>query len=165
MSGSGGKGGGSTSEVKIPAWLEQGMQRNLARAEKAAQIGKIVNYGPAVAALDPMQKLAMQGSYDAASAFGLAPRGGDALAGIPEEQQFAGGVMGYSSAPLFEAARAEFEAKNPQQAAAFNSMFVPYGTPETNPTTPSDMTRPGFIPPYGSPEFDQWIASITQNIR
>lgn len=165
MSGSGGKGGGSTQEVKIPAWLEQGMRRNLARSEKGAEIGKIVNYGPAVAALDPMQKLAMQGSYDAASSFGLAPAGGDALAGLPEEQEFAGGVRGYSSAPLFEAARAEFEAKNPQQAAAFNSLFVPYGTPDTNPNNPGDMTRPGFIPPFGTPEFNQWIASITQAMR
>ncbi|QDP58292.1 MAG: hypothetical protein Unbinned8622contig1005_33 [Prokaryotic dsDNA virus sp.] len=162
MSGSGGKGGGSQQTVEIPEFLERGLERNLGRAEDLASVGHIVDYGPAVAALDPMQKAMMQSTYDGAAAFGLAPVGGDALAGLPEEQVFAGGIRGYSTAPTFEAARAEFEAKNPMQAETLAQHFVPYGTPETNPNYDSSMPYgPGNIPPYGTPEFAEYVRRMS----
>ena len=87
------------------------------------------------------------------------------MAGVPEAKDFGGGLRGYSSGDLFEQARAEFEARNPQQAAAYNRLFKPYGTPETNPNNPGDMNAPGFVPPAGTPEYYAWVASQIGNFR
>jgi len=125
---SGGKGGSQSSQVEIPAWAESAMRENLQRAKQAAQIGYQPYYGPDVAAFTPMQEAGMQSAYDAAAAYGLAPQGGSAMAGMPQAQEFAGGVRGYSSGDLFEQARAEFEARNPRQAMQYNQLFVPTGT-------------------------------------
>jgi len=150
MSG-GGKGGSQSTKVEIPAWAEAAMKENLKKASEMGGIGVMPHYGPDVAAFTPLQEAGMQGAYDAASAFGLAAPGGNALAGIPEAQTFAGGVRGYSSGDLFEQARAEFEARNPQQAAAYNKFFVPYGGGNTGggAVTPGPMNDPGFTPPRG----------------
>lgn len=121
----GGKGGSQSTSVEIPAWAETAMQENLARAKQMAQIGYMPYYGPDVAAFSPMQQMGMQSSMDAAAAYGLAPGGSSAMAGMPEAQTFAGGVQGYSSQPLYAQALAEFEAANPDQAKAYNQLFVP----------------------------------------
>lgn len=148
--GGGGKGGSQTTEVKIPAWAEQAMKENLRKASAMGEIGYMPYYGPDVAAFTPMQEAGMQGAYDAAAAYGLATPGGDALAGIPQAQEFAGGIRGYSSGDLFEQARAEFEARNPLQAEQYNKFFKPYGTEETNPNfpVPGQDGRPPGYPDY-----------------
>lgn len=148
MSGGGGKGGSQTSQAEIPQWAEDAMRQNLNRAEQAGQVGYMPYYGPDVAAFTPMQEMGMQSSYDAAAAYGLAPQGGNAMAGMPQAQEFAGGVRGYSSGDLFEQARREFETRNPNQAASYNQMFTPYGNADTNP-----MYRPENMgTPYTDPE-------------
>lgn len=125
---SGGKGGSTTSQVEIPAWLENAAIENINRARAAQQIGYAPYYGPDVAAFTPMQAQAMQATGSAAQAFGLAPQGFDATAGIPQAQTYAGGLMGYSSAPLFEESLQTFRDVRPAQAAAMESMFIdPYG--------------------------------------
>jgi hypothetical protein len=43
---------------------------------------------------------------------------------MPQPQQFAGGVSGYSSAPLFSETMAALEANNPGQFAAIQNMFI-----------------------------------------
>lgn len=122
MSG-GGKGGSSTTTVQIPKWLEDAAKSNLARADALAQIGYTPYYGPDVAALSPMQVAAMQNTGGAASAFGMAAPV-DAMAGMPQAQQFAGGVQGYSSAPMFEQSLAALEASRPGQFAALQAPFI-----------------------------------------
>ena len=120
---SGGKGGSTSSSVQIPDWIKEPAQRNLARAEQAAQVGYMPWYGPDVAAATPQQLSAMQASNTAAQAFGLAPRGQAFDSGLPQAQEFAGGVRGYSSAPLFNQAVNELAAKNPGQMARYNSLY------------------------------------------
>jgi hypothetical protein len=124
MGGGGGKGGGQTQKVEIPKWIEEPATRNLARAEAAQQIGYQPYYGPDVAAFNPTQLAAMQSNIGAAEAFGLLQPGMTAAQGMPAPQTFAGGQMGYSSAPLFEQAVAEMQARDPAQAAAYNRLFV-----------------------------------------
>jgi hypothetical protein len=140
MSGGGGKGGSQSSKVEIPPWAEAAMQENLRKAEQFGEIGYMPYYGPSVAAFTPMQETAMQSAYDAGAAYGLAPRGGNALAGIPQAQEFAGGIRGYSSGDLFDQAVAEFEARRPGQAEAYNRMFInptPQPAPVFDPQDPS----------------------------
>ena len=126
-------GGKQDSSVKIPAWAEQAAQQNINRARQFEQLGYMPYYGPQVAAFTPLQQAGMQSAADMASAYGLLSPNFDAMAGVPEAQDFGCGLMGYGSGDLFEQARAEFEARNPQMAQQYNQMFTPYGTPETNP--------------------------------
>ena len=121
MSG-GGKGGSKTSKTEIPKWLEEPAIRNLARAEDVTKIGYQPYYGIDVAGFTPTQQTAMQSGYDAAAAFGLAPQGGNAMAGMPQTQTI-GGMTGYSSSPLFDQAVAEWQTRNPEQAAQYNALF------------------------------------------
>lgn len=130
---SGGKGGGSTTSVQIPQWLEDAARKNMARADELAQIGYVPYYGPDVAALSPMQMAAMQNTNDAAAAFGMG--GGDAMAGMPAPQTFAGGVQGYSSQPMFQQSLDALAAARPGQFAAMQAPFI-------NPVTGAEPASP-----------------------
>lgn len=122
MSG-GGKGGKSTTEVKIPEWLQSAARTNMARADEIAKIGYTPYYGPDVAAFSPMQQAAFQNTNDAAAAFGMAAPS-NVMAGMPAPQTFAGGVQGYSSAPMYQEALASLAQNNPGQYQAITSMFI-----------------------------------------
>jgi hypothetical protein len=121
MSG-GGKGGKSTTEVKIPEWLEAAARSNIGRAENVAGLGYTPYYGPDVAAMTPMQTAAGQGINTAAGAFGLGTT--DLSMGMPAPQTFAGGVQGYSSGGLYDQSLAELQRRAPGQYNAITGMFI-----------------------------------------
>ena len=121
MSG-GGKGGKSTTEVKIPDWLESAARSNIGRAENVAALGPMPYYGPDVAAMTPMQTAAGQGINTAAGAFGLGTT--DLSMGMPAPQTFAGGVQGYSSGGLYDQSLAELQRRAPGQYNAITGMFI-----------------------------------------
>ena len=165
MSG-GGKGGSTTSRVEIPAWAEEAARANLARADQLAQIGFVPETAalPTVAAFSPMQEAAFQGTNLMASAFGLPTAAGT---GMPAPTEFAGGIRGYSAAPLYEAAIADLAASRPGQYAALQAPFInpftgaapgaPFGAPMPPPAAPvvsSQMAYSGgnddnYSPFYG----------------
>ena len=122
MAGGGGKGGSTSTEVSIPAWLEQAAQSGLARGQQAAGIGYVPYRGPDVAALTPMQEAAMANTSAASSAFGLgaSPAPG---AGMPTVQTFADGTRGYSAAPLYDQAVNELKMRDPAQYAKLMAPF------------------------------------------
>lgn len=122
MAGGGGKGGSTSTEVSIPAWLEDAAKSGLARGEQAAGIGYVPYRGPDVAALTPMQEAAMANTSAASSAFGLgaSPAPG---AGMPTVQTFADGTRGYSSAPLYDQAVNELKMRDPAQYAKLMAPF------------------------------------------
>ena len=133
------KGGSTSSSVEIPAWLENAAIENINRARDVQRIGYTPYYGPDVAAFSPMQTQAMQATGMGAEAFGLAPIGFDPMAGIPQPQQFAGGLMGYSSAPLYEQSVDMLRQQRPAQAAALEGLFIDpitgqYSAPSYAPT-------------------------------
>jgi hypothetical protein len=123
---SGGKGGSTTSEVKIPEYIEAASKANLARANEISKIGYVPYYGPDVAAFSPMQQAAFQNTADTAGAFGLAAPTSqqDIMGGMPAPTTYAGGVQGYSSAPMYEQSLAELEAKRPGQYQAIMNQFL-----------------------------------------
>lgn len=114
-------GGKQTSETKIPEWLSAAAQQGLGRANSVASIGYTPYYGPDVAAMTPMQDAAMSNINTGASAFGMAA---PTSSGMPEAQTFAGGVRGYSSAPMYEAALAELKTRYPGQYNAIMGQFI-----------------------------------------
>lgn len=118
------KGGSTTNSTEIPAWLENAAIENINKGRNVSEIGYTPYYGPEVAAFNPMQQQSMQSTGSAASAFGLAPQGFDATAGIPQAQTFAGGIQGYSSAPMYEQALSQLQQNRPGQFNAINNMFI-----------------------------------------
>jgi hypothetical protein len=156
---SGGKGGSTTSTVKIPAWLEDAARENLARANTVANIGPTPYYGPDVAAMTPMQIASNQGVASSANAFGLP--GGElsmGIEGMPAPQTFAGGLQGYSSGGLYDQAVQELQTRRPGQYDAITGMFINPQTgaaptlsfgpnvaamPQTMPTTPLSYSGGG----------------------
>ena len=120
----GGGGGTTTGKTEVPAYIQDAHKRSLADAESVSEIGYVPYYGADVAAFSPMQQQSMRSTGNTASAFGMAPAGFDGTADIPQAQTFAGGIQGYSSAPLYEDALAQLEARRPAQYAAINDRFI-----------------------------------------
>lgn len=115
------KGGSQKTEVKVPEWLEDAAKQAIARANQSANIGYMPYYGPDVAAMNQQQITAMQGTNQAARAFGM--NTARPMEGMPKPQTFAGGLQGYSSGPLFQQARAEWAARHPRQKNLYNSFY------------------------------------------
>ena len=169
---SGGKGGEQTTTVDVPQWVENAARANLAMGERVAGIGYMPYYGPDVAAFSPMQTAAMQNTANLASAFGMqAPT--DVTAGIPQAQQFAGGLMGYSSQPLFAESTQRLMEERPRQYAQYSGLYPniePYGIPSQEALSPvtGGTTARGFgsmtddnpityrIAPPRNPTIDQY---------
>jgi hypothetical protein len=150
---SGGKGGSTSSTVTVPQYIEDAAKSNLAKADEIAKIGYTPYYGPDVAAFNQMQQAGFQNTAGMADAFGLAG-GGTGMEGMPTPTTYAGGVQGYSSAPMFEQSMAELEARRPGQYAAINAPFIdpvtgaqpatPYGTGGADESPVSS----GILSPY-----------------
>ena len=123
---SGGKGGGSTTSVEIPEYIERAAQRNLNKAEGISQIGYTPYYGPDVAAFTPSQQAAFQNTADSASAFGMAAPTSqqDIMGGMDAPTTYANGVSGYSSAPMFQQSLDQLEANRPGQKDYIDSFFI-----------------------------------------
>jgi hypothetical protein len=145
MSG-GGKGGKTTTEVKIPDWLESAARSNIGRAENVAGLGYTPYYGPDVAAMTPMQTAAGQGINTAAGAFGLGTT--DLSMGMPAPQTFAGGVQGYSSGGLYDQSLAELQRRAPGQYNAMTGMFI---NPQTGAAPLSFGSSVPAMPPMAAP--------------
>lgn len=154
---SGGKGGSSSTSVKIPEWLQTAAQSNLARADEIAKIGYTPYYGADVAGLTPMQQAAMANTNSAAAAFGMAAPT-DPMAGMPQPQTFAGGVQGYSSQPMYQQSIEALAANDPAQYRALTAMFTnpdtgaqplsPFGSAAPTPAAPTMGGKGGGIASY-----------------
>ena len=116
--------GSQTQSTTVPKWLEGAARENIAQGNEVSKIGYTPYYGPDVAAFNPMQQAAFQNTGQAANAFGMAGGGMTGMEGMPQAQQFAGGVSGYSSAPMYAEALAQLEANAPGQFAAIQNMFI-----------------------------------------
>jgi|11_taG_2_1085331.scaffolds.fasta_scaffold00304_35 hypothetical protein len=126
---SGGKGGSTTSQVTVPAYIENAAKANLAKADAISQVGFTPYYGADVAAFNPMQQAAFQNTADTANAFGMATPTSptDIMGNMGAPQTYANGVTGYSSAPMFQDAVDTLGYFRPNQKALLDSFFVnPY---------------------------------------
>lgn len=134
---SGGKGGSQTTKVEIPEWMESAAKKNLARGEAVSRIPFRPLYGPTVAAFNEADRAARSNVNAMAEAFGMAGAGEFSM---PEEIDV-GGVRGYSSAPLYEQAVAELEARQPGTYKAIMSQFIdPMGSGDIGTGNFADMT-------------------------
>lgn len=111
--------GSSKSTNTVPDWVKQPIMDNVQRATNIANMGYTPYYGPDVAAFTPMQNAAFDGTNQAAAAFGMPTASGN---GMPKPQTFAGGVQGYSSAPMYQQALAALKKNDPTRYAALTGM-------------------------------------------
>ena len=155
MSGGGGKGGSNTSAQSIPDWVQGPAQDNLAKAKLAGEIDYMPYYGPEVAGLSPMQTQGMQRTQDAMAAYGMAPQNSQYQSSLPEQTTM-GGVSGYGSGNLFDAAVAELAMRNPELAARYASAM----SPVVRPQPPAPVQAPAGIlnniGGYGENGAGQW---------
>lgn len=115
--------GKSTTKQEIPKYIENASKGLIGLSKDYGSIGYVPYTGPDVAAFSGQQLAGMQGANMAAQAFGL-PGGG--LMNMPAPQTFAGGMQGYSSAPVYQQAVNQID---PAQYAAMTKNFVqPSGT-------------------------------------
>jgi len=151
MSGGGGKGGSQETSVTYPPWVVEPAKRAIQRGEDISKIGYIPYEGPDVAALSPQQTAAMEGTQSAAMAFGL-PQA-NPMANLPEAQTYAGGIQGYSAAPVVEQLIDDFRKDRPGQAALYDSLFVDPLNGATPPAPPAPpVEQPGVGMYFGSPQ-------------
>ena len=120
---SGGKGGTQTQAAQMPKFIEDAAKYNIDMEKQAGKIGYMPYYGPDVAALTPQQEQAMQTNFSAQQAYGMVDPTAQFSTGMPQAQEFAGGVRGYSSGGLFDEAVAELKRRNPEQAARYENLY------------------------------------------
>ena len=146
---SGGKGGGSTTEVTVPQYIEDAARRNLNKAESVSQLGYVPYYGADVAAFTPKQQATFQNTADTAGAFGMsAPSSqSDVMGGMGKPTEYANGVSGYSSQPMFQQSLDQLQAKRPGQFDHINSFFIdPFtGQPGSRTSSGGDSSLQGLI--------------------
>jgi hypothetical protein len=141
----GGKGGSTTTTVEVPQYIEDAARRNLERADVISRIGYTPYYGPDVAAFTPTQEAAFQNVASQAGAFGLTTPAGGVMAGMPTPQEFAGGIRGYSSAPMYEQSLGEFARRRPAQFNLIESLFINPVTGEFEGAPAVDATPPVVV--------------------
>lgn len=154
-------GGSVSSETKIPKWLEDAARAAMRRGERVADAGFAPWFGPDVAAFTPTQEAAFANNRSAAEAFGLtAP----AATGMPAPQTFAGGVQGYSSAPMFMGAVDELNKQLPGVGANYDRLN---GWNRMNPASApaAPMTRPGGLGGLGGFDFGAMFGVGPGNIQ
>lgn len=106
------KGGRESKDTTMPEFFETAVQQAVGMGTDIAGMPYVEYRGPDVAAFTPMQDAAFRNTQDAAMAFGLNSGAGSYMPTPVQE----GGAIGYSSAPLFDAARQNLEANSPATA-------------------------------------------------
>jgi hypothetical protein len=149
---SGGKGDKTSSTMALPKFVEDYAKANMAKADKASQIGYVPYQGPTVGALNEMQIGAMEQNDNAMRAFGMQPSG--VRASIPPPTTYAGGIQGYDPMALYlqslekmdPAQRAAIESfSNPQGVAAANGARPVYGSSGGRPPLNADMAMRSML--------------------
>lgn len=141
---SGGKGGESTTKVKLPKELAGASKDAIELAKTVGQIGFMPFSGPAVAAFTPQQTAAFNGAQAASDAFGISGGAFAQGAGLPAPTTFAGGVRGYSAMPLYEEALAAIP--QGQREALMSLLINPNtGAAPTGATQPAKKRRPSAM--------------------
>jgi hypothetical protein len=134
-------GGSKSTSVTVPAWLEAAGQEALARSREVSRIPYAPYYGPDVAAMTPMQVAAMRGTNQMAEAFGSPTA--DVTAGMPTAQDY-GGMSAYSAGPMYDAALAELQRRQPETYNAIMAQFG--GTAGAGGGVGSSASATGYVP-------------------
>ena len=156
--------GGSTSqETAIPEYITEAAKKNLQRAELVSNIGYTPYIGPDVAAFSPMQEAGFQSTENLANAFGMGSGMSqqDIMGGMGEPTQYANGVRGYSSYPLYEEALEELAKQRAGQKQYIDSLFI---DPFTGAMSSNALLNQSTLNPQAVSE-EQRVADFVQMRR
>ena len=171
MASGGGKGGSTTTEVKVPEYFAKAAEQNLDYAGRAADVGYVPYSGPEIAAFSPAMTSAFDNTNDMAGAYGMKQMDYSNGYGVPAPTRFADGSMGYSTMPQYNQMMAQFARERPAQKAAIDNFFinpltgaggissynpVPSGPPVAARTTNTYGGRPDNPYMYGSRSYDSF---------
>lgn len=135
--------GSEKETTSVPGWVKEPIMDNVRRAERVAGMGYTPYYGPDVAAFTPMQNAAFDGTNMAAAAFGMPSATGN---GMPPPKTFAGGIQGYSSAPMYREALRRLKEKNPRKYEALVAMNRPQTAQQSQPAQQAGEMMPKGYP-------------------
>ena len=156
--------GGSTSQkTAIPEYITEAAKKNLQRAELVSNIGYTPYIGPDVAAFSPMQEAGFQSTENLANAFGIGSGMSqqDIMGGMGEPTQYANGVRGYSSYPLYEEALEELAKQRAGQKQYIDSLFI---DPFTGAMSSNALLNQSTLNPQAVSE-EQKVADFVQMRR
>ena len=113
-------GTSSTQTTAVPEYMDQANQMVAGRLKQIMGMGDLPYMGPEVAAVNPYEEALAQNVGGMASAFGLAAPAGMDMSSMPTVSQ--GGVSGYSSYPIREAALRQLQQSRPDQYQYFSDL-------------------------------------------
>ena len=129
------KGGRESNDVTMPQFFETALQQSLGMGRDVAATPFAEYRGADVAAFSPMQQAAFQNTQDAASAFGMNTGAGSYMP-TPVNT---GGALGYSSAPVYDAARSNLETYSPATYDYLTSFGIDPVTGEVGSRAPASQ--------------------------
>ena len=126
---SGGKGGSQSSQVQIPAYMEDALKQQIARAQAVQSMPYAPIMGPTMAGFTSGQKAGMESQAALAQRMGIIPQSYDVTAGyMPSATDVGGGLSAYSSYPgAKERVLAAFE-ENPELRRQYEGLYAPQPT-------------------------------------
>ena len=110
----------STQTTAVPEYVDQANQMIAGRLKQIMGMGDLPYMGPEVAAINPSEQALAQNVGSMASALGLAAPAGMDMSSMPTVSQ--GGVSGYSSYPIREAALQQLQQSRPDQYQYFSNL-------------------------------------------
>tara|TARA_R110001606_G_scaffold397806_1_gene575295 strand:- start:1990 stop:2691 length:702 start_codon:yes stop_codon:yes gene_type:complete len=110
----------STQTTAVPEYVDQANQMIAGRLKQIMGMGDLPYMGPEVAAVNPYEQALAQNVGGMASALGLAAPAGMNMSSMPTVSQ--GGVSGYSSYPIREAALQQLQQSRPEQYQYFSDL-------------------------------------------
>lgn len=142
-------GSSSTTENKIPAYLEEAGQLAVEDAKKIKEMGYLPYFGPEVAAINPYEQAMAQNVGGMASAYGLAAPAAMDMSGV--DTATSGGITGYTTAPAYFAALERLRETRPDQYEFFANLgrFDPITGAENPNYNPYPTTGVGSPNPAG----------------
>jgi hypothetical protein len=139
---SGGKGGESSTEMKLPPWLEAESKELIARGKELAKLPPLPYSGLTMAAPSSMTKQGLVNSNAAANALGIGTAG-DILAGLPQETEM-DGMSGYRAYDLYQSEVDRQRELNPNLMSRYEQL-----SPSIFGETPFGQGTPGSPGPGG----------------
>ncbi len=114
------KGGRESTDTTMPEFFETAVQQAVGMGTDLAASPYAEYRGPDVAAFSPMQDAAFQNTQDAAMAFGMNSGAGSYMPTPVQD----GGAIGYSAAPIYDAAKANLAEYSPATAEYIPSFGI-----------------------------------------
>jgi hypothetical protein len=143
-----GLSGSESTQASVPKYIEDASKDAIGLAQGRNKLGFAPFYGPEVAAFNPMQMQAMEGSNLMAQSLGLPTQQQQ----MPAPTDFGGGILGHSSQPLYQNNMDMFQKANPDLFAALRALtgggMDPQGAQQGQPMAnagPARFGEPGYF--------------------